>query len=641
MAQSKSQSQRQKARKVANVIVVELLVSSIWIRRAIYLAQILVLIFMATTTSFASRLALHPLYGSTATSLYFKHLISFSCILSALPISTPSHLVSVVIASLLAVAPFSAKHIGGWTGRFGSVTRGPIVTQLLLVVPIVGLIGILVRRSLKALAHLPYLFSSVIATVLLLKSIDLLEPVIQTLLPSGLLTSSCNMFQFSTILACILCLVNIEVKPTERRSTSTAVFLSAWPLVIPAVQLWITFSSLPCSRVALPATFSSSYSPASNSSIFAQMMERTRLVTSPSPDGKPRNTTVKLLARTNSVTGTIIVAEHVEQRIRFLRADHSLLGGRWILGPPHGNGLSESIYGAFTLQEGIRLVTKDPRDTENTLVIGLGVGIAADAFIRHGHKVHIVEIDPAVYTYARGFFGLSEPYAVDLVDARGWVHNRRQQIVASSSTHNDLPQEANKFSLVVHDCFSGGGVPEHIFTIEFWEELKGIMTSDGALAVNFVGHIGSPAARAIWFTLEKAFAKENQGRGCRVFHDVIHYGEEDTDHKVTSEEFLNMVFFCQKSKDSENASHVQFRHANYKDYLRSPLREVVLSTMLQRELTKQEITGFEEGAEFNAEEWILTDTRNPLGQWQHEAALEHWSRKSHLFVQSAFTDFQQ
>jgi hypothetical protein len=180
----------------------------------------------------------------------------------------------------------------------------------------------------------------------------------------------------------------------------------------------------------------------------------------------------------------------------------------------------------------------------------------------------------------------------------------------------------------VHDCFSGGGVPEHIFTIEFWEELKSIMTSDGVLAVNFVGHIGSPAARAIWFTLERAFSKENQGRGCRVFHDVLHYDEdEDAVHEITSEEFLNMVFFCQKSQDDGGPSKVEFRPADYRDYLRSPLRQMVLSTMLKRELTKQEITGFEEGAEVDAKEWVLTDKDNRLGKWQHEAALEHWGSK--------------
>jgi spermidine synthase len=82
-----------------------------------------------------------------------------------------------------------------------------------------------------------------------------------------------------------------------------------------------------------------------------------------------------------------------------------------------------------------------------------------------------VEIDPAVYKYAREFFSLPEPQAVYLEDARQWVHE-----------HSPLPAD-EKYDYIVHDCFSGGGVPEHIFTIEFWEELKGVVKSDGIIAV--------------------------------------------------------------------------------------------------------------------------------------------------------------
>jgi spermidine synthase len=102
---------------------------------------------------------------------------------------------------------------------------------------------------------------------------------------------------------------------------------------------------------------------------------------------------------------------------------------------------------------------------------GLGVGIAAQAFIAHGINTTIVEIDPAVYTYAREYFGLPEPNDVYLEDAREWLQR-----------HTPSPA-GDKFDFVVHDCFSGGGVPAHIFTVEFWEELKGVVKSDGVVAV--------------------------------------------------------------------------------------------------------------------------------------------------------------
>ena len=82
----------------------------------------------------------------------------------------------------------------------------------------------------------------------------------------------------------------------------------------------------------------------------------------------------------------------------------------------------------------------------------------------------IVEIDPAVYDAARDFFGLSEPSAAYIEDARGWT---ARQAEASNGTYD----------IVVHDCFSGGGVPAHLFTDEFWKDVKGILDPNGIVAV--------------------------------------------------------------------------------------------------------------------------------------------------------------
>ena len=86
-----------------------------------------------------------------------------------------------------------------------------------------------------------------------------------------------------------------------------------------------------------------------------------------------------------------------------------------------------------------------------------------------------MEIDPAVYRAARRWFKMSEPSEIFLEDARGWVAGRRQRLQAGIK--QDL------FDIVVHDCFSGGGVPEHMFTLEFWSDLKELMVPNGVLAV--------------------------------------------------------------------------------------------------------------------------------------------------------------
>jgi spermidine synthase len=102
---------------------------------------------------------------------------------------------------------------------------------------------------------------------------------------------------------------------------------------------------------------------------------------------------------------------------------------------------------------------------------GLGVGIAAEAFITQQINTTVIEIDPVVYEYARRYFSLPEPNQLYLQDAREWVHEHAS------------PAAEDKYDYVVHDCFSGGGVSGHLYTLQFWEELKGFVKSDGVVAV--------------------------------------------------------------------------------------------------------------------------------------------------------------
>ena len=103
---------------------------------------------------------------------------------------------------------------------------------------------------------------------------------------------------------------------------------------------------------------------------------------------------------------------------------------------------------------------------------GLGAGTSANAFIRHGISTTIVEVDPAVYDAARKWFGLPDPGPgkVFIEDARAWAANQ--------AVH-----KGDLYDVVIHDCFSGGGVPEHIFTVEFWNDLKAVMAPDAVFVV--------------------------------------------------------------------------------------------------------------------------------------------------------------
>jgi spermidine synthase len=108
---------------------------------------------------------------------------------------------------------------------------------------------------------------------------------------------------------------------------------------------------------------------------------------------------------------------------------------------------------------------------------GLGAGISATAFHRHAISTTIVEIDPAVYDAARTFFGLPDPGPgkVFLEDVRSWAATKRASVWTGKNE--------TLYDFIVHDCFSGGGVPEHIFTLEFWNDLQTVLHPEGVVVV--------------------------------------------------------------------------------------------------------------------------------------------------------------
>jgi len=82
--------------------------------------------------------------------------------------------------------------------------------------------------------------------------------------------------------------------------------------------------------------------------------------------------------------------------------------------------------------------------------------------------------------------------------------------------------------------------------------------------------------------------------------------------------FINFVFFCTPS-----SIPLTFRLSEKEDYLNSYLREHVLQNLPQREvnqaLIRRNVTSEKEG------DWVLTDERNQLEEWQKTGALEHWT----------------
>ena len=112
------------------------------------LASLTVLLPLVSLATLASKLALHPLYGTTTTSLHFIQVLAGSCALATIRPDLPVHITLLSLGTLLSAAPFTARWLGAWTARWHDPIWGPVVTQIGISVPIVGLSVVLARSRL-------------------------------------------------------------------------------------------------------------------------------------------------------------------------------------------------------------------------------------------------------------------------------------------------------------------------------------------------------------------------------------------------------------------------------------------------------------------------------------------------------------
>jgi spermidine synthase len=93
------------------------------------------------------------------------------------------------------------------------------------------------------------------------------------------------------------------------------------------------------------------------------------------------------------------------------------------------------------------------------------VGITAKSLHKFGLDVTAVEIDPVVHRFAEEFFGLPK-MSVVYQDGRGFLERTKE-----------------KWDYIIHDVFTGGNVPAHLFTREMWIATKNALHDFGVLVV--------------------------------------------------------------------------------------------------------------------------------------------------------------
>ncbi|KAF2196827.1 spermine/spermidine synthase family protein [Delitschia confertaspora ATCC 74209] len=311
-----------------------------------------------------------------------------------------------------------------------------------------------------------------------------------------------------------------------------------------------------------------------------------------------------ILARQESLTGYISVLEnHADNAFRLLRCDHSLLGGEWMVTPAareKGQTQREPIFSVFVLLEAVRLVENEdveliPDTHKSALVIGLGIGTAPNALISHGINTTIVELDPVVHHYATKYFGLSPNHTAVIDDAIYYVGEKSKTTPAS-------------YNYIIHDVFTGGAEPEHLFTQEFLQGLRDLLTEDGVAAINYAGDLALPSTRLILNTIHSVFPT------CRLFRDT----PPSADLTPGDPDFINMVIFCVKNDHGKGKFAILFREPEEDDFRGSWARRNHLKPKEELEIP------YEYWPEEKGGKILRRGNVGELEKWQKLGAFSHW-----------------
>ena len=161
-----------------------------------------------------------------------------------------------------------------------------------------------------------------------------------------------------------------------------------------------------------------------------------------------------------SLYGWVRVIDQPKRDLRLLMSDASTIGAASI-----SNGENRLTY-----QDIVGLIPALAPTMKRALLIGQGAGhMAMTLHDRHGMVVDTLEIDPAVADAASKQFGFTPTGQGVVGDARYEIRRLK-----------------GPYDLIIHDCFTGGSEPVHLLTVETLSQLRGLLSDQGILALNFV-----------------------------------------------------------------------------------------------------------------------------------------------------------
>lgn len=158
------------------------------------------------------------------------------------------------------------------------------------------------------------------------------------------------------------------------------------------------------------------------------------------------------------------------------------------------------------------------------LLLGLGGGTLVKQLDRLGFSTDVIEIDKRVFDVSVEYFNLNPETHVIIDDARHYIKTTDK-----------------KYDIIIYDTFLSESVPEHLLTLEGFEDAKRILTPDGMIMANFYG-----------------FIKGNRGMAARSVYKTLKVSGFETEILATpgSEFSRNLIFLASfKEKDFTSASY--------------------------------------------------------------------------------------
>lgn len=282
-------------------------------------------------------------------------------------------------------------------------------------------------------------------------------------------------------------------------------------------------------------------------------------------------TGLRSVERSQSPYSLLEVIDDDARNVRFLRADHSVIGAHFI----------DDNTGAFSFLHALEALRFFRPEAKSMLQIGLGTGALVSALQTHGIVGDVVEIDPEVVRLARSHFAFSTRGAVHVEDARTLLNRSTRQ-----------------YDIVVHDTFTGGTTPAHLLSVEVLRRIKQVLRPGGVLALNFVGFDSGPHAAATWSV-------------SRTVSEVFSHVRVYSDSSNTGAKMGNILFFA--SEDPLD--------------LRIPRDAVFENEICRRQLLNLQSMEMKISSSIGTP---ISDARNPLARLQLSSADEHFRAMGEL-----------